>query len=411
MTNIGYGTMNDVINADIDPKFTNPFIVAHERMKEDGKISRTYYLLSSFEKFLKHRNKLPHCHEILIDHKSVIPDTAGRLVFDFDIKGTVSATNRSDSFHVPEDFKEQIESVIFEVVEKYFQKVNGELFKYVWSTSQNPKKFSKHLTVKNLYFDDWIKMSKVFYKLFCRVWDEQYDWIPSSKLIDQQIIKHRGSLRMVGSSKINGYPLDFDDSTYTLSDSLIRIYSKEQKKNEQLVTRDNIISTVFGNVLETIDDPHFDLEADSQHFYHTKFSAQKFLKPAYNLTVYDIAFKLINDVYPGVFKRGKINGEFLTLLRLKPKKCLLSGKRHEGENAFLFIVKDIEYYTLNYGCYRFCNKGYKTRTVGCISVNALISTLHPCVDELIQKQIKEEKDRRKLIDSVFFSSSDVVVTI
>ncbi|AFX92738.1 hypothetical protein CE11_00712 [Megavirus courdo11] len=70
---------------------------------------------------------------------------------------------------------------------------------------------------------------------------------------------------------------------------------------------------------------------------------------------------------PGNFKIGKINGNFLSLIRLKPNNCLLSGKKHEQENAFLHINKSETVYNVNFGCYRFCYK-WKTTRIGSIDM-------------------------------------------
>ena len=83
------------------------------------------------------------------------------------------------------------------------------------------------------------------------MWDEKYLWIKSIKLIDFQIVRNRGSLRMVGSTKIsNGYPLIFDNEKHKLTDSLIKIYFKDRRDEEQLITSHNINPHVFENILE-----------------------------------------------------------------------------------------------------------------------------------------------------------------
>nr|URM62083.1 DNA primase small subunit [Mimivirus sp.] len=224
--------LDDAINSKINSNTV--FILANERIAKDGNIGRYYVVFPSFKLFLKNREKYPNCHEIFVNHINNKIDQAGRLVFDFDIK-------YEQNIKIPKNFKQQIQDTIYNVVTNYYNHVNPEILEFVWSSSQNPKKLSKHLTVKNMYFDNWIIMSKIFYKLFCSEWDRKYLWISSSKLIDFQIVRNKASLRMVGSTKIDGTPLVFDDNIYSLSDSLIRIYLKNQRDKEQLITKKILI--------------------------------------------------------------------------------------------------------------------------------------------------------------------------
>jgi hypothetical protein len=358
-----YFSINDAINAPVNSKC--PFIISNERLTKDGNIGRYYTVFPRFEDFLKNRNKYPHCHEILVDHINKIPDKSGRLVFDFDIKP------KDGKLTVSNYFKEQVEDIIDTVVKRYFVNVDPNILEYVWSTSENPKKFSKHLTVKNLYFDDWITISRLFYHLFCKVWDEKYVWIESSKLIDFQIIRNRASLRMVGSSKINGYPLVFDISNkYSLSDSLIRIYIEEQKKYEQLVTKNHVNKSFL---VQYNNGPGISSLISLQNKQRSTETIMKTQNPEYEMVVYERAYEIYHQICPGIFRMGKIYGKILSLirkLRKKPVPCLLSGKLHENENAFLFIRKDMKVYTVYFGCYRYCGKK-KVIEIGFINIEDL----------------------------------------
>lgn len=365
-----YFTINEAVNSTIDG--TKIFILSNEKNTKSGRIGRFYTVFPHFKYFLKNREKYNHCHEILVDHSNNPPENAGRLVFDFDI----NFPKEKDGYCVPKKFKTQIEGVIYDVVEKYFKNVDPNILEYVWSTSLNPKKFSKHLTVKNLYFDNWLKMSKIFYQLFSIIWDENYTWIKSNNLFDYQIIRKNTSLRMVGSSKINGFALEFDNEKHQLTDSLIRIYFHNQKKNEQIVTIDNLCASVLKNVLEeTIDnnngyDSDFDLGIDINE--HTIFT-QKKVNIMYDKKVYNKAFKIISKIYPNIFIPGKISGEYMSLIRQKGKSnnCLLSGKLHESENAFLKITQTVNNYSVRFGCFRFYHKK-KTIYIGSITIDNLL---------------------------------------
>lgn len=387
ITDTKYFRMDDAINSPIYSR--TAFIIANERITKSDSIGRYYTVFPTFKDFLKNRDDYKHCHEILVDHINNKSNIAGRLVFDFDIKtipDTLESSN--EKLVVPKNFKKQVEDTIFEVAERYYKNVDSNKFEFIWSTSQNPKKFSKHLTVKNLYFDNWIAMSKIFYQLFCVVWDESYSWIHSSKLIDFQIVRNRGSLRMVGSTKINGYPLTFDNEDHTLMDSLIRIYFKKHREVEQLVVRENINSGVFDNILC---EPESE---SSEQFFKIDFNPKKIEKPEYDKKIYETVYEMYNIISPGVFKMGKINGKIMSLIRNKPNKCILSGKIHEQENAFCIITKGDDSYSVRFGCYRFCHKK-KTVYIGSVSIDNLIITINPDFEPL-----KTSKKLRKKLPKV-----------
>lgn len=374
ITETKYYTIEDAINSPIKSKTV--FIIANEKITKSEHIGRYYTVFPSFKEFLKNREKYKHCHEILVDHKNNKINPAGRLVFDFDIKNDNSEKN----IFVPKNFKDQIENTVIEVIERFFKGVDINKFEFIWSTSLNPKKISKHLTVKNIYFDDWVTMSKIFYELFCIVWNETYDWTKSDKLIDSQIVRNRGSLRMVGSTKINGYPLIFDNDDHKLTDSLIRIYFKTQRELEQLITNKNINKGVFENVLCENNDNM--MEISNSTFTHIiNFQSKKIEKPAFDKKVFCKAHEIYNIIKPNVFKIGKINGNILSLTRIKSSKCLMSGKIHEHENAFLIINKyEHEYYVM-FGCYRFCHPK-KIVYIGSITIDNLIIMINPIFEPI-----------------------------
>ncbi|XWV24750.1 hypothetical protein QJ856_gp1033 [Tupanvirus deep ocean] len=380
-----YFTIDDAINSPIKSK--TAFVIANERITQSGHIGRYYTVFPSFKEFLKNREKFKHCHEILVDHINNKPNLAGRLVFDFDIKNVNSKDDNPNSgIFIPKNFKEQIENNIIEVIERYFNSVDTNKFEFIWSTSQNPKKFSKHLTVKNLYFDNWMTMSKTFYKLFCIVWDETHSWMKSSKLIDFQIVRNRGSLRMVGSTKIDGYPLVFDNEKHKLTDSLIRIYFKTQKEQEQLVTENNINKSVFDNVL------YCETDEISEQQHTINFEPKKIEKPAYDKIIFEKAFNIYNGISPGVFKMGKINGKVLSLIRKKPNKCLMSGKIHDQENAFLIINKGDSEYSVRFGCFRYCHRK-KTVYIGSITLDNHITMINPNFETREMSNKRNKKPR------------------
>lgn len=355
-----YYSLQEVINIDL-PNANNPFIIANEMIKKNGDLGRYYTLFGSFEDFLKDRNNFIHSHEILTDHKNKKIDKSGRLVFDFDIKLS----------SITSEFKNQVEDIIILVVENYFHDIDTSRFNFIWSSSPNPKKISKHLTVKNLCFSNWIKLSKIFYQLFCIEWDGKYSWIKADKLVDLQIIRKNASLRMVGSCKIGGSTLVLDNEKHQFVDSLIRNY---QKVDEQIVTKKFINEGVLENVL---------LSKEENKEYNTNKVVNihpKIDSFAYPIEVYKKAFDIYNTKHPGYFKMGKICDRYITLLRVKKGPCLLSNKIHENENAYLDINNEIYIYTIYFKCFRKCSSK-SSKLLGFLTIPNLLfidnGNIHP----------------------------------
>lgn len=379
--------LDDAINCNILSR--TAFIIANERFTNNKTIGRYYTVFPSFRNFLQNRQYYPHCHELFVDHANNKANLGGRLVFDFDIKNIV----------VPDKFKQIVENFIEKVISEYFHHVDSKLFVYVWSTSVNKNKFSKHLTVKNFYFNDWMKMSKIFYNLFQNMWDKSTDpdhtWISGRDLIDMQIVRNRASLRMAYSSKLDGTPLILDNKSHHFIDSLIRIYFKNDRLAEQTVT--------FQNLRDDIIDEQNKIEEENEYYTHKYYisasTVKRDSKPVFDNKIYETAYNILNEFLKSnnkktVFKKGRISGSVLGLLRSNPDRCILSGKCHEAENAFLVITRNtdpkkffcgIEYH-IRFGCFRYCSK-HKTKIVGYIDKYGaeIIST------EQIEKKYSEDE--------------------
>lgn len=358
-----YYSIDEAIKSPI--KSNKVFIIANEHLTKTKKIGRYFTVFPSFKNFLKHRDEYPHCHELIIDHNNNKLDPSGRLVFDFDIKFDAFDFKITDA-----TLKLQIEHIIFDVIETYFVDVNPHIIEYIWSSSENNTKISKHLTIKNFFFDDWITLSKIFYELFSILWDEKYTWISAANLVDAQIIKKRTSLRMVGSCKIGGSVMILDNPCHKFTDSLIRIYDKSID-TEQKITIKNISKYVFKNVL-----------SKNKILKSKKNTMNTFkeINSPYTKEIYIKAFELCNIIIKDVFKMHKSNGKILNLTRLRPYKCLLSGIVHDHENAFCIIYdNDPNFYNILYGCYRFCYIK-KTKYIGSIRKDDLVIIINPNIN-------------------------------
>lgn len=327
-------TIQDAINTDIDSNTV--FIIANERIKKNNRTGRYFTIFPSFKSFLKVRDRYQHCHEILLDHKNNKKNPSGRLVFDFDIV----------SEYIPDNFKDQIEYTVCDVAKRYMRDVDADRFEFVWLSSENTKKFSKHLVVKNMLFDDWMRMSSLFYRLFCDIWDRSQIWIKSKDLIDFQIIKKNASLRMAGSRKVDGNVLTIDDARMKLEDTLIRVYLSKQKKNEQMVTKKNIQKEVFDTILKP----------KHTHVHEGRLRSVKMnTEPIkFEDSVYKRAFEEYNKLFPKVFQLRRHCEDKIFLTRVIPSECNVCKKIHDNENACLHLIMDSGLYEIYFQCYRNC---------------------------------------------------------
>lgn len=343
-----YYKLSDAQNSDNDGK--QPFILANERLTRNGHVGRCYVVFPSFDEFLARRARFPHCHEIIANHCNVGIETClhGRLVFDFDVV----------SKKLPPDdvFKSQVEHVVREVIMSDFKSARASKLDFVWSRSLNSKKFSRHLTVKNCYFADWLQMSHIFYVLFRGVWNHHYKWIKAEDLIDSQIIRKNASLRMPGSSKIGGHPLVIDSAHHTLSDALIRDYGSEHDaSDEQTLYFHDLVSRVQSDFAPEPDsDSEPESESDTPN-YKSKNRKLYTITP-YPDGIYRMAFDMLQQIQPRIFSTGEIKGGIMRLDRKRAARCLLSGKLHENDNAYLIIISPdkCETYRVYFGCFRKC---------------------------------------------------------
>jgi hypothetical protein len=344
----------------------------------------------------------PNANELFTYHYKNKDDKwveRGRLVFDFDIEGDNMAL-------VPDNFKEEVEEAIIETINRYYINVDVDKIVFVWSTSQNPKKYSKHLTIQNFYMTDWIEMGNVFYSNMTVVWESQERWIRASELFDKQIIRKNGGLRFVGCSKHGkDYRLVLDDEGHEISDSTIKIYDKETRRREQRICWKNHKVT---------DEPYRDLGIKPVGKIKARNSTRRNMinenSKTFDGDVYRTAIGFINNTHEGVFEPYKIDGSIISLRRLCPGECMLSGHVHENENAYITISEKIDprsgsaKYFVYFGCYRGCLfNERKTKLIGIINVN--VETVKPIESTKPSKSIKSKdtneptKKKKKIVSS------------
>lgn len=405
-----YYNIDDAVNCVIQSE--TPYIIANDRLKLNGTLGRYFKVFKSFDAFMQKRLLYVNSHEILLNH-SVVKNklSHGRLVFDFDIDKKYGANNN----FVPDTFEDDIEECVMATIMRYYRKVNLTIIEFVWSTSPNANKYSKHLTVKNFCFSNWVEMCKLFYKLFKHMWDDETkntssELINGVNLIDFQVVRKSASLRMVGSCKINGSVLTLDNKTkYNLVDSLIRPIDIS---NEQLVTCANHRLNLISSDLEIeLDEENNNNGVTTIKTKLTTLNNTSGILPAeFPLAVYAKGFDMINALTPDIFTKGKINGVYLTLLRSKEGCCILSGKIHERENSFIQLTRVKPHkYNVYFGCYRGCQQS-KPAFIGTVYIdegndNALLDN---CIDDKILFRYSTDSERDE--DHEGMSDEEIEVT-
>jgi hypothetical protein len=299
----------------------NKFIISRECLQkyiENGiekYKEREFIVFKNVNSYLKHMNYFNHCHEVICkrDENNIIPLT-GRLAFDFDIHVVIPLT-----------FKEDIEYLISSVVKKYYINIDPTKFKYIWMSSENKTKISKHLVVKNCFFyTDWVSQIKTFYKLMMKEisTDEKFKWITDVKnVIDIAWPKSVTYLRLPLNSKLEGNILKFDDENTEYSDGLVCIYDCETYLEEQKIKYCN--------------------QKEYEFLKDIKKKVSKDMSGTKSDKIYDIFDKYNNGKNGyGLYTLGSIKGNMINLIRVEPGKCLISHKHHDKENAYLVVGED-----------------------------------------------------------------------
>jgi len=405
-----YFSMEEVSNCDSEA--VRPFIIANERKfdidavtierakaeKKKIKERSFYYIIfDSFDEFLENRQRFPFCHETFIDHRNTLQDNSfnnpkweikGRLAFDFDIKPKnlkIPNLLQLNGYQVceidmnnilllasliPKDFKERVQKIIYETVDEMFVDVDHSKFKFVWMSSKNSSKlFSKHLVVKNLYFEDRVSMTKLFNMIFIKRWNVDNDWIDGNDLVDGGITNNK-QFRMLGSYKLENpecvLELDVSDditNIFSFTDSLIRIYRKKDEKEEQLVhtyqVRNNVIPNFKRDNLFTVSKETGEIELTlfnklpelkgvkglkNNRFYEMMskqeydirdISTKNYL--AFPYEIYKCAFDALCNIYPGAYKINKIKDNRIETYRNFESYCVICKENHINNNIFLSI--------------------------------------------------------------------------
>ena len=360
-----------------------PFLVAHE-CRETYKDAcgtvrektRTYYAFESVDHFLSKLENFPHSHEVIWDRLSTNRQQ-GRLIFDFDFETPWAGIGQN---FVPVGFEKKIEDLIVKTFDKFYVGVDTQRFVFVWLVSDTEKKWSKHLIVKNAFFvSDWKLQCSVFYSLMLSIAEEEHIFsIPSlEKLIDIQVPRTNGTMRICGCSKIGGKVLMLESpQDATVYDTFVQIFRYKDLKSEQEIKDINLKKGMLTDMFHK----------DPEKVMKSRFLKDACIKCYVDLSMYydgscleltahqiQDAFQTFNTYYKhhlevkkqDVFSLGKTVQSVILLNRLRPAPCMLSGTVHDSENAFLIVN---ESGVIHFYCRRDCrdSSGNKGMMILCL---------------------------------------------
>jgi len=336
--------------------------------------NREYFAFDDIETYIELRERYPNAHEV-IWNRYTQDKQQGRLMFDFDFD---DAWYGCKPKFVAPTFQSDVERLILETFATYYVGVDVKRFVFVWLISDVETKWSKHLIVKNAHFsDDWKMQTLIFYNLMLAIAEDsgffrKYAVVfETDKMFDVQIARSNATMRMLHSTKLatekkpNPKPLRLESpSDATFFDTLVQLYRREDVRNEQHINRACLLKSKLDQMLE-----------DNRE----KMLANKFYKQVYRLFNVEVDklqyeddnrllghqevetyFKIFEQHYcvefglqvQKCFRVRSVKGSVITLLRIAPGKCLISGEVHDSENAFLTVTADNSVF---FHCFRGCD--------------------------------------------------------
>ena len=312
-----------------------------ETQKEELR-ERKYIVFENIEHYIKNMNQYKNLHEIMYQGNNAMNKLGGKLIFDFDFK-----IKHCINTYLEPTFEEDIQNCIIDVIKKYYLDINLDKIEFVWLSCKNSKKFSKHLIVKGFYLcEDWSSQLALFYILFKHEAElsHNFDYIVGEELVDYQIARTNGTMRMPLNSKIGGNILTFDHPKYNIYDGLIKLYKPEDIRNEQYISYSDYNLDEMSKVKDSI-----------KHIGKKEYIDDVEIKDDEMKKIYDVFSKY---EFSKNFKFGDKTNNIINLIRKKPCECPISNRIHESDNAFLLLIKDKILFYCRRGCITSGNKKF-----------------------------------------------------
>lgn len=364
----------------------NKFIIGQDLQyigDNDVKISRKFLVFNNVKEYFKNIENYNTCHEYMLEDS--LGNINGRIAFDFDLDN-----KNKTNYYNDKEFKYQIEVLLGNVLKKYYNVKYGE---YVWLTSENKKKSSFHLIIKNVQFViDWVSCMKQLIKCI-KLELNKYDIksMIDGEIFDEQIYRNRASLRMPLNKKIGGNKLLFDNNKYNFYDGLIHVHKYED--------RVKCVNVKYSDCKYKFDNNEYEYE----DIDYEVVSIYERFKKEFDV---DDCFELQNI---------KSNG-IICLKRVKAGKCLTSScNRHDSNGAFITPNKMFKFHCHSSKCSNslelFKNDNWKKKDIkmhlkpmnlleNCeLYVDKVVKCNNKYVSNFVEKDLKNLKDKLVFIKS------------
>lgn len=213
---------------------------------------------------------------------------------------------------------------------------------WVWMTSNSPGKISKHLVIGSIVFSTWRSQMKL---LVSGLKDLSDDIRKSSsiviKAIDDAITRKSGSLRLPLNAKVSNLDakIIFDDINHKFLDGIVLIH------DENMYTLSGGILLTYNDIADIYKSQCTYINAST----NSKINKYNTISDETSNELIDAFNRLSRKIDTGL-ETADINGNILQLKRVKPGICLISGKTHESDNAYVFKNGGDIYYACHRGC-------------------------------------------------------------
>jgi hypothetical protein len=316
--------------------YEHPFLVQYEIVEPRDESTHLYIVFRDIEEYRRSRYRT--CHEVLISSNGWDreEDVIGHPAFDIDAPlGSLEG-----------DWQKILEDDIIEVLAYLHPKRADEIRtilsdrdNFVWMSSSNDKKISRHLTVSNITFGQWRWTSKIMYR----------ELMKKHPYIDNMIIRLCGSLRLPLNSKVGGSILTFQNNKHNFLDGLILIRDENSYTLGSLLMPSDL-DNEFLKMDDIVDKREIGYAMDDEDLDEDQCSR--------------CFQKLDSQFNTGLTMTGE-NGGFITLTRVRPGTCPISGRVHDSLGAYMF-TRDKKVY---FGCHRKCTVFIDGRERKCINIS------------------------------------------
>lgn len=325
------------------PPYGDPFILQWEIPNPRDDQERKYVVFDGIAEYLRYfkQGRYTTCHEVILnsnyDPKS---EVAGHPAFDLDIK-------LDKNIQIPDKWQQDLQDDLLYVLKIQYPDADFNLqipdSEWVWISSDNPTKISKHLILRSIVFSMWKSQMKILIDTL-RNMQQKKSSQHIIDCIDSSITRNLGSLRLPLNSKkpveIDGhtysYPLHFDNPKHTFLDGIILLHD-----DTGYISRSSTYLTPS--------DLHEEYTQKYSIHVEKRISSIEQLDDESEDELVQCFYKLNKRIDTGLQVSGS-SGGFLQLRRYQPGLCPISRRIHESDGAYMFKKG----YNIMYGCHRGC---------------------------------------------------------